>query len=182
LFEALSTTKVVFSGGALERGFRRVIRDVPMGSVLIQSDATTGEPMLLHLKLPLCIRNRSDAKKSWVFILDAQVCMTSLNYPGLSPRSLLTSIQIGTGAAAFMAIRILLDHGVQQDHIVFVTFLVAKGGGISVLRAAFPRVRIVCGAVDDAMKEGWLDGVEGTGGRKVWLMQPGMGQIGEFHT
>ena len=93
--------------------------------------------------------------------------------------------QIGTGAAAFMAIRILLDHGVREDRIIFITFLVARGGGVSVLRRAFPKVRIVCGAVDDEMQEGWLEGHEAFGnpeghGRKVWLMQPGMGQIGRF--
>ena len=96
---------------------------------------------------------------------------------------LMICYQIGTAAAAFMSIRILLDHGVQEDHIVFVTFLVAKGGGVSVLRRAFPGVKIVCGAVDDEMKEGWLEGYKGEGnlegeGRKVWIMQPGMGQIG----
>lgn len=86
-----------------------------------------------------------------------------------------------------MSIRILLDHGIKQDHIIFVTFLVARGGGISVLRRAFPGVKIVCGAVDDEMKEGWLDveGYHGEGNpedhpRKVWVMQPGMGQIGKF--
>lgn len=79
-----------------------------------------------------------------------------------------------------MAIRILLDHGVRQEHIIFVTFLVARGGGISILRRAFPGVKIVCGAVDDEMEEGWLnsDAKEGDRGRQVWLMQPGMGQIG----
>ena len=82
-----------------------------------------------------------------------------------------------------MSIRILLDHGVQEDHIVFVTFLVARDGGVSVLQRAFPGVKIVCGAVDDEMKEGWLEGYKGEGnlegeGRKVWVMQPGMGQIG----
>ena len=92
-------------------------------------------------------------------------------------------VKIGTAAAAFMSIRILLDHGVQEDHIVFVTFLVARGGGVSVLRRAFPGVKIVCGDVDDEMKEGWLEGYKGEGnlegeGRKVWIMQPGMGQIG----
>lgn len=152
------------SGGALERGFRRVIRDVPMGSLLIQSDATTGEPMCLQVLLPMYIRFRHLAEDTWVFLLDAQ---------------------IGTGAAAFMSIRILLDHGVRQDHIVFVVFLVASGGGISVLRYAFPEVKIVCAAVDDNMQEGWLEGLqdevtnpEGVG-RKVWIMQPGMGQIGD---
>ncbi|KAF5343201.1 hypothetical protein D9756_011556, partial [Leucocoprinus leucothites] len=127
------------SGGCLERGFRRVIRDAPMGSLLIQSDAVTGEPMCLQVMLPMAIRFRHMAENSWVFLLDAQ---------------------IGTGAAAFMSIRILLDHGVREDHIVFVAFLVARGGGISILRRAFPEVKIVCAAVDDEMEEGWLEGVQ----------------------
>lgn len=84
-----------------------------------------------------------------------------------------------------MSIRILLDHGVQEDHIVFVTFLVARGGGISILRHAFPEIKIVCAAVDDEMEEGWLEGVQDNltnpqgVGRKIWIMRPGMGQIGE---
>ena len=91
--------------------------------------------------------------------------------------------QIGTAAAAFMAIRVLLDHGVPEDHIIFIAFLVARAGGISVLRRAFPKVKIVCGAVDDEMLESWLEsstevGNPEGGGRKVWLMNPGMGQIG----
>lgn len=85
-----------------------------------------------------------------------------------------------------MSIRILLDHGVKEDHIIFVTFLVARSGGISVLQRAFPLVRVVCGAVDDEMREGWLEGYKGEGnpegrGRKCWVMQPGMGQIGKFN-
>lgn len=153
---------IMRSGGALERGFRRVINDVPIGSLLIQSDSS-GEALLLQVMLPLCVRRRHLAGDAWVFLLDAQ---------------------IGTAAAAFMSVRILLDHGVREDHIVFVTFLVARGGGVSVLRRAFPGVKIVCGAVDDGMKEGWLEGYKGEGnstgeGRKVWVMQPGMGQIGD---
>jgi uridine kinase len=104
------------------------------------------------------------------------------------------SIQIGTAASAFMAIRVLLDHGVQQDQIIFVTFLVARYGGIVMLRKAFPYVKIVCSAVDDHLSERWLEvvDVEGEGiqnpelsedqteGRKVWVVEPGMGHIGEF--
>lgn len=152
---------ILRSGGALERGFRRVINNVPVGSLLVQSDAKTGEPLLLHVMLPQCVRFRHLAEESWVFVLDAQ---------------------IGTAAAAFMAIRILLDHGVREERIVFVTFLVARGGGVSVLRRVFPQVTIVCGAVDDEMQEGWLEDDEGDGrstGRPVWVMQPGMGQIGD---
>ncbi|KDR76262.1 hypothetical protein GALMADRAFT_247565 [Galerina marginata CBS 339.88] len=154
---------ILRSGGALERGFRRVINDVPIGSMLIQSDSKSGEAMLLHLMLPFHVCFRHLAEEAFVFLLDAQ---------------------IGTAAAAFMAIRILLDHGVRQDHIIFVTFLVARGGGVSVLRRAFPGVKIVCGAVDDEMQEGWLEGYKGEGnpegkGRNVWVMKPGMGQIGD---
>lgn len=84
-----------------------------------------------------------------------------------------------------MAIRTLLDHGVRQDHIIFVTFLVARNGGVSVLHKAFPKVRIVCGAVDEGLREAWLEHChsEGEGhhygdGKKVWIMEPGIGHIG----
>lgn len=84
-----------------------------------------------------------------------------------------------------MAIRVLLDHGVRQDHIIFVTFLVARKGGICVLRNAFPDVKVVCGAVDEGLMETWLEAVEqseedpvGAERRKVWVVEPGMGQIG----
>ncbi|KNZ81857.1 Uridine-cytidine kinase-like 1 [Termitomyces sp. J132] len=161
--EYICGVSILRSGGALERGFRRVIHDVPLGSMLIQSEAKTGEPLLLHLMLPEYVRLRHLAEKSWVFLLDAQ---------------------IGTAAAAFMAVRVLLDHGVRENRIIFVTFLVARGGGVSVLRRMFPQVTIVCGALDDEMREGWLKGYIGDGnpegnGRPVWLMQPGMGQIGD---
>lgn len=96
-----------------------------------------------------------------------------------------------------MAIRVLLDHGVPQDHIIFLTFLVAKHGGVAALRKAFPFVKIVCSAVDEGLSERWLEciGPEGEGlqdptlevpdnfqpkeGRKVWVVEPGMGHIGE---
>ena len=86
--------------------------------------------------LPACIRSRSRASKSYVLLLDAQ---------------------IGTGATAFMAIRTLLDHGVEPSHIIFVTFLVARDGGIVALRQAFHEVRIVCGAVDAVLTERWVE-------------------------
>jgi Uracil phosphoribosyltransferase len=96
-----------------------------------------------------------------------------------------------------MAIRILLDHGVCEDRVIFITFLVARYGGVSVLRRAFPGVRIVTGAVDNGLRDGWSvdTGSEGKG-RNVWLigdlslqvspsviqidtlLEPGIGQIG----
>jgi uridine kinase len=61
------------SGGPLELGLQRVINDVPIGSLLIQSDSKTGEPLLFQVKLPTCIRERHRAVNTWVFLLDAQV-------------------------------------------------------------------------------------------------------------
>ena len=164
-----------------------MIQDIPIGSLLIQSEDSTGEPLLLHLMLPTCIRQRHLAARSFVFLLDAQ---------------------IGTGAAAFMAIRVLLDHGVPQEKIIFVTFVVAASGGVRVLRRAFPGVRIVCGALDPLLRESWAlwdtatpqsqsqseNEKAGLGahaptvqtkeeaeleGRKVWVVEPGIGHIGE---
>ena len=152
------------------------MHNVAIGSLLIQSEPKTGEPLLLHLALPQRVRERALAPQTFVFLLDAQ---------------------IGTAASAFMAIRVLLDHGVPQEHIIFVTFLVAKLGGIVVLRKAFPRVRIVCSAVDEGLSERWLEVIgdgegladgeglrspemsrSGPEGRKVWVVEPGMGHIG----
>lgn len=46
---------IMRSGGTLEKGLRRVIRDVPIGSLLIQSDE---EASLYHLSLPAAIKSR----------------------------------------------------------------------------------------------------------------------------
>lgn len=162
---------IINSGGVLERGFRRVIRDVPIGSLLIQSDMKTGEPMLLHCRLPNAVRLRHLAEETSVILLDAQVSSVLPSFL-LYPCS-----QIGTGAAAFMAIRILLDHGVQQDRIFFVSLLVAAGGGICVLRRAFPHVKFICGCVDGKLKESWLEYRDNDGvskRRKAWITHPGM--------
>ncbi|KAH7106502.1 uridine kinase [Auriculariales sp. MPI-PUGE-AT-0066] len=150
---------LVRSGTVLERGLRRVWQDAPLGTLLVQSDPATGEPLLLHTELPTCLCLRDQARDSWVFLLDAQ---------------------IGTAAAAMMAIRVLLDHGVQEDHIVFLTFIVARKGGVQILRQAFPKVRIVCGAVDEGLRESRLPPTkEAPKGRKIWAIEPGMGSIGD---
>jgi uridine kinase len=105
--------------------------------------------------------------------------------------NMLTPLQIGTGASAFMAIRVLLDHGVNPAHIIFVTFLVARSGGVAHLRRTFPSMNIVTGAVDDGLREVWLenaqrhavfpdeDGFDNAAHHKAWVVEPGIGQIGK---
>ncbi|KAG8962238.1 Uridine kinase [Tulasnella sp. 425] len=145
---------IIRSGGPLEKGLQRVIRDVRLGCLLIQSDPVSGEPLLLYSTLPSCVRERERSKDAWVFVLDAQIV---------------------TGAAAFMAIRVILDHGVPEDHIIFVTFLIAQDGGIRALRRAFPSVRFVTGSIDEKLSR--ESGRPGE--RDFYNLTPGMGHIGE---
>jgi len=76
------------SGGPLERGLQRVIRDVALGSLLIQTDPKSGEPMLLHAMLPDCVKFRHLAEETFVFLLDAQVRGTRSFYPLLLTHAL----------------------------------------------------------------------------------------------
>jgi hypothetical protein len=87
----LSSTHL-YRGGPLERGLQRVISDAPMGSLLVQSDAKSGEPLLLHVMLPVCIRERHLAKDTWVFLLDAQV--RSLQWLELKSSPIILTISI----------------------------------------------------------------------------------------
>jgi uridine kinase len=119
----LCGVSILRSGASLEKGLRRVVRDVPVGSVLIQSDTKTGEPLLYQVSLPeILTTSFESAEKSTVLLLDSQ---------------------IGTGAAALMAVRILLDHGVREENIVFCCILVSKVGGVWALKRAFRESRAV---------------------------------------
>lgn len=64
---------LIASGGPLTKGLRRVIRDVKLGSLLIQSDPTTGEPLLFHTSFPATIQSSEQAKDVVVFLMDSQV-------------------------------------------------------------------------------------------------------------
>lgn len=167
----LCGVSILRSGASLEKGLRRVVRDVPVGSVLIQSDAKTGEPLLYQVSLPEVLTTSIEsAAKSTVLLLDSQ---------------------IGTGAAALMAVRILLDHGVKEENIVFCCILVSKVGGVWALKRAFrtfsaaPKrqledsadvalwiagVRIACSAADNGLEERWEKGVDGD--KKVRRSRP----------
>jgi len=61
---------------------------------------------------------------------------------------------IATGAAAMMAIRVLLDHGAKQEDII-VTCLVAANIGVHALANAFPNVRLIVSAIDEELSESY---------------------------
>ena len=59
---------------------------------------------------------------------------------------------VASGAAAMMAIRVLLDHEVPEENINLVSLLMAESG-VHTIAYAFPKVKIVTTAVDPEINE-----------------------------
>ncbi|ETN68818.1 putative uridine kinase [Necator americanus] len=116
-----------------------IIRETPqMGKILIQTNDKTMEPELYYLRLP------KDIDKYKVMLLDATVA---------------------TGAAAMMAIRILLDHDVPEENIYVLSLLMSEPG-VHALAYAFPKVRLITTAVDSQLSDNFY-------------VLPGMGNFGD---
>jgi len=126
----MSAVVVLRAGSAFETGLKRVIPDCKTGRVLIQSNVRTGEPELHFLKLPHDIDTHDS-----VLLLDPQM---------------------SSGGAALMAVQVLVDHGVPQEKIVFVTYFAGKMG-LNRLTKVFPEVKVVgCTIVAD-YEERWIE-------------------------
>lgn len=116
---------VLRAGETMEQALCEVYKDIRLGKILIQTNLDTGEPELHYLRLP------KDIKESYVMLMDATVA---------------------TGAAALMAIRVLLDHDVPEENITLLSLLMGDSGVHSVAYA-FPKVKIVTTAVDKAVND-----------------------------
>lgn len=127
---------ILRSGAILEPAIRRAFPALPLGSLLIQSSSTNHLPLLYSVSLPSFVRDKHKAEGTWVILSDAQ---------------------IGTGAAAAMAVRVLLDHGVPQHQIIFLALVASARGGLWVLHRMFPQVQIVVGGVDPGLRRILID-------------------------
>lgn len=116
---------ILRAGETMEQALCEVCKDIRLGKILIQTNLDTGEPELHYLRLP------KDIKESHVMLMDATVA---------------------TGAAAMMAVRVLLDHDVPEENITLLSLLMAESGVHSVAYA-FPKVKIVTTAVDKEVNE-----------------------------
>ncbi|XP_075224538.1 uridine-cytidine kinase-like lethal (2) k01209 [Lycorma delicatula] len=129
---------ILRAGETMEQAVCDVCKDIRIGKILIQTNLTTGEPELYYLRLP------KDIKDYKVILMDATVA---------------------TGAAAMMAIRVLLDHDVPEQNILIVSLLMAESG-VHTIAYAFPQVKIVSSAVDPEINE------------KFYVL-PGIGNFGD---
>ncbi|XP_041060572.1 uridine-cytidine kinase-like 1 isoform X4 [Carcharodon carcharias] len=134
----ITGVSILRAGETMEPALRAVCKDVTVGKILIQTNHITGEPELHYLRLP------KDISEDHVILMDCTV---------------------STGAAALMAIRVLLDHDVQEDKIFLISLLMAEMGVHSVAYA-FPQVKIITTAVDKKVND-------------LFHIIPGIGNFGD---
>jgi len=126
----VSAVVILRAGAALETGLKRVIPDCRTGRLLIQSNVRTGEPELHYLKLPGDIATHDS-----VLLLDPQM---------------------SSGGAALMAVQVLVDHGVPEDKIVFVTYFAGRMG-LNRLMKVFPDIKVVVCMIVADNEERWIE-------------------------
>lgn len=126
----VSAVVVLRGGSCLETGLKRVIPECRTGRLLVQTDYRSGEPELHYLRLPEDI-----SKHSSVLLLDPQM---------------------SSGGAALMAVRVLVDHGVSEAKIIFVTYFAGKMG-LNRLMKVFPELKVVVGRIVEDFQERWIE-------------------------
>ncbi|KAK4691834.1 hypothetical protein P7C71_g5251, partial [Lecanoromycetidae sp. Uapishka_2] len=126
----VSAVVILRGGSCMETGLRRVVPECKSGRVLIQTNYRTGEPELHYLKLPEDLPTHDN-----VLILDPQM---------------------SSGGAALMAVRILIDHGIAEENIVFVTYLAGRMG-INRLLSVYPTMKVVVCKIVEDFQERWIE-------------------------
>ena len=126
----ISAITILQGGSIMEGALRRTLPSCLTGRLLIQTNYRTGEPELHFRYLPQTI-----ASHSQVLLLDPQM---------------------SSGGAALMAVRVLVDHGVKEESIVFVTWFAGENG-IRRLTAVFPGIRIVVGRIGRDLETRWAE-------------------------
>lgn len=126
----VSAVAVLRGGSCLETALKRTIPDCITGRVLIQTNEQNEEPELHYLKLPSKIEEHAT-----VMLLDPQM---------------------SSGGAALMAVRVLIDHGVAEGKIVFVTCAAGKVG-LKRLTTVYPQVKVIVGRIEEEREPRWME-------------------------
>lgn len=126
----VSAVAILRGGSCLETALKRTIPDCITGRVLIRTNERNEEPQLHYLKLPPGIEQHST-----VMLLDPQM---------------------SSGGAALMAVRVLMDHGVLEERIAFVTCAAGKSG-LQRLSAVYPRVKVIVGRIEEESEPRWME-------------------------
>jgi len=133
----LVAISIMRSGNILLEAFQRVATGCACGHILIQRDPQNHLPKLFYSKLPPL-----DGKT--VLLLDPM---------------------LGTGGSAHTALTVLLAAGAKQENLICV-FVVGCPEGLNRLTRSYPKVRILCAAVDPSMNDNMY-------------INPGLGDFGD---
>jgi uridine kinase len=125
----VSAVAILRGGSCLETALKRTIPDCITGRLLIQT-RENDEPELHYLKLPSRLEEHAA-----VMLLDPQM---------------------SSGGAALMAVRVLIDHGVDENKIVFVT-CAAGARGLKRLTAVYPQITVVVGRIEEEGEPRWME-------------------------
>ena len=116
---------IIRAGESMENGLSSICKDIRIGKILIQRDESTAEPKLYYTKFPFDIAER------YVILMDPM---------------------LATGGSAITAIKVLIDKGVSEEHIIFAN-LIAVPEGIQNLSLKFPKVQIVTTCIDEKLND-----------------------------
>ncbi len=126
----VSAVVISSRGSCMEKGLRRVIPDCKCGRLIIQTNERSGEPELHYWKLPSDIASHDSV--------------------------LLLEPQMSSGGAALMAVKVLVDHGVSEEKVVFVTYFAGRMEANRLLKV-FPNMKlVVCTIVEDYQNR-WIE-------------------------
>ncbi|NWQ69393.1 UCKL1 protein, partial [Neopipo cinnamomea] len=174
--QRITGVSILRAGETMEQALTAVCKDIRLGKILIQTNLDTGEPEVS----PTASRYMAMQRQR---VTDRPSFPPQLHYLRL-PKEIsedyviLMDSTVSTGAAAMMAVRVLLvrgwgggagmwdplcparlsefrvpqDHDVQEDRIFLLSLLMAEMGVHSVAYA-FPHVRIITTAVDKRVNE-----------------------------
>ncbi|NXR34807.1 UCKL1 protein, partial [Zosterops hypoxanthus] len=148
--QRITGVSILRAGETMEQALTAVCKDIRLGKILIQTNLDTGEPEV-------------SPAAAWHSAMCHQHVPNQLSFPPQLhylrlPKEIsedyviLMDSTVSTGAAAMMAVRVLLDHDVQEDRIFLLSLLMAEMGVHSVAYA-FPRVHIITTAVDKRVNE-----------------------------
>ncbi|NWV62050.1 UCKL1 protein, partial [Malurus elegans] len=147
--QRITGVSILRAGETMEQALTAVCKDIRLGKILIQTNLDTGEPEVSPAAPGTQPRS---AGTSPTALVPSQLHYLRLPKEISEDYVILMDSTVSTGAAAMMAVRVLLDHDVQEDRIFLLSLLMAEMGVHSVAYA-FPRVRIITTAVDKRVNE-----------------------------
>lgn len=135
--ERICGVSILRAGETMEQAVCDVCKDIRIGKILIQTNQTTGEPEVMRE----CEDSIICGITHFFLLRFTQLYYLRLPKDIKDCRVILMDATVATGAAAMMAIRVLLDYDVPEENIQLVSLLMAEIG-VHSIAYAFPKVQL----------------------------------------